>query len=145
MQFTHVSIVARDANKVADFYRDVFGCEDRCERSGLSSEWVDRPMGLSDGEITLGAWLSLPGVEGPFLEIFQFKELEESQPTAANLMGIRHISFDVEDLGAVFDAVVAAGGAAIGEITEFDNGGDKFSYVFMCDPEGNILDLKQRM
>jgi catechol 2,3-dioxygenase-like lactoylglutathione lyase family enzyme len=145
MQFTHVSIVAKDANKVANFYRDVFGCEDRCERSGLPSEWVNGPMGLSDGEITLGAWLSLPGVEGPFLEIFQFRKFEECPPTPANLMGIRHISFDVDDLEAVFEAVIAAGGSEIGEITQFDNGQDKFADVFMRDPEGNILDLKQRM
>ena len=102
-------------------------------------------MGLSDGEITLGAWLSLPGVEGPFLEIFQFRKFEECPPTPANLMGIRHISFDVDDLEAVFEAVIAAGGSEIGEVTQFDNGCDKFAYVFMRDPEGNILDLKQRM
>ena len=43
-----------------------------------------------------------------------------------------------------YDAVISAGGSAIGEITAFDNGRNKFSYVFMRDPEGNILDLKLR-
>ena len=145
MRFTHVSIVAKDANILANFYRDVFECEDICERSGLPSEWVDQPMGLSDGEIALGAWLSLPGVEGPWLEIFQFNNFKESPPTPANLMGIRHISFDVDDLGAMFKAVIVAGGSALGEIKSFDDGRAKFTYVFMRDPEGNILDLKQRL
>ena len=145
MKFTHVSIVAKDTNELAEFYRIVFGCEDMCERSGLPSDWVDQPMGLSEGEITLGAWLSLPGVEGPYLEIFQFRNLEDGLPTPANFKGIRHISFDVDDLEAIFDAVIAAGGSSIGKIQSFDNGRNKFAYVFMRDPEGNILDLKQRM
>lgn len=43
------------------------------------------------------------------------------------------------------DALKTALLLAIVEITSFDNRRNKFAYVFMRDPEGNILDLKQRM
>ena len=141
MKFTHVSIVARDTNKLADFYKDVFGCEDIAPRDHMSGEALSRGNGVPNAE-TFGAWLSLPGVDGPFLEIFQYKDFEDCQPLAVNRRGIGHISFDVEDLKVTYDAVIAAGGSAESEITRFESE-SPFDYVYMRDSEGNILDLKQ--
>ena len=141
MKFTHVSIVARDTNKLADFYKDVFGCKDIAPRDHMSGEALSRGNGVPNAEI-FGAWLSLPGVDGPFLEIFQYKDFEDCQPLAVNRRGIGHISFDVEDLKVTYDAVIAAGGSAESEITRFESE-SPFDYVYMRDPEGNILDLKQ--
>lgn len=142
MKFTHVSIVARDTNSLADFYKKVFGCEDTEPRTKLSGEALSRGNGVPDAEI-FAAWLSLPGVDGPFLEIFQYKDAEDCLPPSVKRPGYGHIAFDVEDLDALFYAVIAAGGSAQGEITAFE-GEFPFSYVYMRDPEGNILDLKQR-
>ncbi|MDH3856841.1 MAG: VOC family protein [Gammaproteobacteria bacterium] len=141
MKFTHVSIVARDTNKLADFYKEVFRCEDLFPRDHMSGEALSRGNGVPNAEI-FGAWLSLPGVDGPFLEIFQYKNFEDCQPLAVNRRGIGHISFDVEDLKVTYDAVIAAGGSAESEITRFESD-SPFDYVYMRDPEGNILDLKQ--
>ncbi|MGI9391659.1 MAG: VOC family protein [Boseongicola sp.] len=144
MNFSHVNIVARDTDKLADFYKEVFGCEDRSLRESISGEKPSLAMGLPNTEF-YAAWLNLPGVDGPYLEIFQFKEFEECTPPSANRIGLAHLAFDVEDLSAVCDAVVAAGGSAFGEVASFEEAGKiLFSFVFMRDPEGNLLDLKQR-
>jgi catechol 2,3-dioxygenase-like lactoylglutathione lyase family enzyme len=142
MKFSHVSIVARDTNRLADFYKEVFGCEDTEPRTSMSGEALSRGNGVPNAEI-FAAWLSLPGIDGPFLEIFEYKDTEDCPPPAVNRPGYGHIAFDVDDLQAVFDAVIAAGGSAQGEITAFE-GESPFSYVYMRDPEGNVLDLKQR-
>ena len=142
MKFSHVSIVARDTNKLADFYKDVFGCEEVEPRTNLTGDALSRGNGFPNAEI-FAAWLNLPGVDGPFLEIFEYRDYEDCPQPAVNRPGFNHISFDVEDLQAVCKAVIAAGGFAQGEITSFE-GENPFSYVYMRDPEGNILDLKQR-
>ena len=142
MKFSHVSIVARDTDTLADFYKEVFQCEDIEPRDHMSGEALSRGNGVPNAEI-YGAWLSLPGVDGPFLEIFQYKNFEDCQPLAVSRRGIGHISFEVENLEATFDAVIAAGGSAEGKITKFETK-NPFIYVYMRDPEGNILDLKQR-
>ncbi len=141
MKFTHVSMVARDTNKLAEFYNDVFGCEDIAPRDHMSGEALSRGNGVPHAEI-FGAWLSLPGDNGPLLEIFQYKDFEECPPLVVNRRGIGHISFDVEDLKATYDAVIAAGSSAESEITRIESE-SPFDYVYMRDPEGNILDLKQ--
>ena len=142
MKFSHVSIVARDTNKLANFYKDVFGCEDTEPRTCMSGDSLSRGNGFPNAEI-FAAWLSLPGVEGPYLEIFEYRNNEECPHPAVNRPGFNHIAFDVENLQEVFEAVIAAGGSVQGEITAFE-GENPFSYVYMRDPEGNILDLKQR-
>ena len=73
MKFSHINIVARDADKLADFYKAVFGCKENSQREIIKGEKPMRAMGLSSNQF-YGAWLSLPGVVGPYLESFQFKE-----------------------------------------------------------------------
>ncbi len=142
MKFTHVCIVARDTNKLADFYKNVFGCDDTEPRIELSGDALSRGNGIPNAKI-FAAWLSLPGAEGPYLEIFEYRDSEECPHPAVNRPGFNHISFDVENLQAVCEAVIAAGGSAQGKITAFE-GENPFSYIYMRDPEGNLLDLKQR-
>jgi predicted enzyme related to lactoylglutathione lyase len=50
----------------------------------------------------------------------------------------------VEDIQATFDAVIEAGGTPLGEITSLGTAASPFIYVYVRDPEGNVIELEQR-
>ena len=143
MKFGHVSMVARDTDRLADFYKAVFGCEDTVERWNMSGELVSRGNGVPNSEI-YAAWLSLPGVDGPFLEIFQYKNFQDRPTPSVNQPGYGHISFEVEDIHATFDTVIEAGGTPLGKITDLGTAEAPILCVYVRDPEGNIVELEQR-
>ena len=143
MKFGHVSIVARDTDRLADFYKEVFGCEETVKRRTMSGDLISRGNGVPNSEI-YAAWLSLPGVDGPFLEIHQYKRLQDRPTPAVNQPGYGHMSFEVEDIRATFDAVIDAGGAPLGEIVELGTADAPCLCVYMRDPEGNVVELEQR-
>jgi catechol 2,3-dioxygenase-like lactoylglutathione lyase family enzyme len=143
MKFGHVSMVARDTDRLADFYKSVFGCEDIAERWNMSGERVSRGIGVPNSEI-YAAWLSLPGADGPFLEIFQYKTFQDRPTPPVNQPGFGHISFAVDDINSTVDAVIGAGGSALGEITDLGTAEAPVLCVYVRDPEGNVVELEQQ-
>jgi catechol 2,3-dioxygenase-like lactoylglutathione lyase family enzyme len=90
--------------------------------------------------------LRLPGFgnEGPTLEIFQYGQYAEATPPAANRLGLGHIAFAVDDVDAVRNDVLVAGGESVGEVvtlTITETRSVTFAYV--KDPEGNIIELQR--
>lgn len=142
MKFSHVNMIARDTDKLADFYKTVFGCDDLYARKDLSGEAISKCNGVPDAEI-YAAWLSLPGVDGTFLEIFQYKNTHDRPTPLVNQPGYGHISFEVEDIQATYDAAINAGGAPLGEVKNFGTEEAPLFYVYVRDPEGNVVELEQ--
>ncbi len=142
MKFGHVNIVARDTDRLADFYIRVFGCRDRVPRRTMSGEDVSRGNGVPNSEIYV-ARLSLPGVEGLFLEIFQYRDFLDRPSPAVNQPGYGHMAFEVEDINASIDAVIEAGGTRLGEITDLGTSEAPVLCIYLRDPEGNVLELEQ--
>ena len=59
--------------------------------------------------------------------------------------GFGHIAFIVNDVPAARDAVLAAGGRAIGEVVTLVNAAGKaLTWVYVTDPEGNVIELQSR-
>ncbi len=142
MKFKHVSMVARDTDGLAEFYKTVFRCEDRRPRKTMSGEKISQGNGLPNSEI-YSAWLTLPGVEGPFLEILEYKNTHDRPAPLVNEPGYGHISIEVENIKATFAAVLKAGGKPLGEITDLGTVDAPFHVVYVRDPEGNIVELEQ--
>lgn len=143
MKFGHVSMVARDTDRLADFYKTVFGCGDSVKRWNMSGEHISRGNGVPNSEI-YAARLSLPGVDGVILEIFQYRNFQDRPTPAVNQPGYGHISFEVEDINATFDAVIEAGGTPLGQITNLGTSDAPVLCVYVRDPEGNIVELEQQ-
>lgn len=142
MKINHVSIVAKDADKLAIFYIDVFGCKDFRPRRVLSGERVWRGNGLAHVDI-YSVWLSFPVSNGPILELLQYTAWLDRAPPAVNEAGYGHIAFEVMNIDATYAAIISGGGTAVGEITNFGTADTPHRIVYMRDSQGNILEIEQ--
>ncbi|MEJ2701732.1 MAG: VOC family protein [Sedimentisphaerales bacterium] len=144
-KYRHTNIVAKDWRKVAEFYERVFGSEPVPPERAAVGEWVEKCTGVPGAEVR-GIHLRLPGYgdDGPTLEIFQYNIAEERPETAINRPGLAHLAFEVEDVEATRNEVLAAGGGCVGElITTGIRGAGTITLIYMTDPEGNIIELQK--
>ena len=89
--------------------------------------------------------LRLPGLGegGPTLEVFQYVEEADGTP-AVNRPGLAHLAFAVEDVGTAAQAVLDAGGSAVGEAVTVDiPGAGRITFAYVADPEGNVIELQR--
>jgi len=144
-RFVHTNLVAQDWRKLALFYQEVFGCTIVGPERNLSGPWLEKATGVPRAQIE-GVQLRLPGHgnKRPTLEIFQYSHPAERPETVVNRPGFAHIAFVVEDVEAARDAVIAAGGRAIGEIVSVQiPPAGTVTFIYMADPEGNIIELQR--
>ncbi|UCF70186.1 MAG: VOC family protein [candidate division WOR-3 bacterium] len=145
-KYKHTNIVARDWRALARFYQEVFGCIPVPPERRHSGSWLDKGTGVPGAKLS-GMHLRLPGygADGPTLEIFQFEQKEErARPVIANREGFAHIAFEVEDIEQAISEVLTHGGKKIGEQAkhEVEDVGTIF-FIYMADPEGNIIELQK--
>jgi len=144
VQFGHTNLIAADWRRLADFYIKVFGCIPVPPERDLAGDWLERATGISGARLR-GIHLRLPGYGefGPTLEIFQYESELEKPPPAANRPGYGHIAFKVKDVSAMRAAVLAAGGCEFGEeVTASIAGAGTIHFVYVADPEGNLIELQ---
>lgn len=145
MRFAHLNLIARDWRRLARFYEQVFGCSPVPPERHLSGRWLEAATGLPGAELQ-GIHLRLPGHgdQGPTLEILEYSPRMEHPSVAVNRPGFGHIAFAVQDVEAARRAVLAAGGGEVGALTAVAvAGAGRITFVYLTDPEGNILELQR--
>lgn len=143
-RYVHTNIIARDADKLVAFYKDVLHCKSINEKRDLSGEWLDRLTALQKAHIT-GEHLLLPGYgeDHPTLEIFSYDTIKETAIAEINRPGFGHIAFEVDDVVTTLAEIVSAGGSSVGEVVTADYpDGVEAVFVYARDPEGNIIELQ---
>jgi len=144
IKYKHTNIIAHDWQKLVIFYEQAFGCVRVPPERRLSGEWLEKGTGVPGARFS-GIHLRLPGwgVNAPTLEIYQYSENMPKLPPAANREGFGHIAFEVEDVAEVADSVLKLGGSMLGEIVSaVVDGVGRLTFVYMADPEGNIIELQ---
>lgn len=144
MKFVHTNIISENWKKLADFYINVFECKPLLLERNLSGKWLDNGTGLKNVSLT-GIHLRLPGYgkSRPTLEIFQYNKMIENEHPAANRKGFGHIAFQVNDVEGTLKKVIVNGGKAIGKIiTEEVAGVGILSFIYVADPEENLIELQ---
>ncbi len=145
IRYTHTNIIARDWKSLSLFYQRVFGCTPIVPEKDLSGEWIDRLTGIKKVHVQ-GQHLRLPGYKdnGPTLEIFSYNTIDLSNPKLINAAGLAHIAFEVDDLAETLRKVFLEGGKTHGEIAKvvYPNH-RKVSFIYVKDPEGNIIELQE--
>jgi predicted enzyme related to lactoylglutathione lyase len=144
-RYAHTNVIAQDWQQLARFYQEVFGCVPIPPERDLAGEWLDQATGLKDVRIT-GIHLRLPGYgdAGPTLEIFQYDAMPEHPAIYPNTPGFSHIAFAVDDVPATVQAILQAGGSAVGALTVRDIPGvGRLTFHYVADPEGNTIEVQQ--
>lgn len=145
IRYAHTNLVANDWRKLAGFYIRVFGCVPVSSERGHGGPHFDALTSIP-GIRARGQHLRLPGhgETGPTLEVFQFDPVESDEPRILNRPGLSHLAFEVDDVPAKREQVLAAGGCDLGQIVTIDiPGAGKLTLNYMRDPEGNIVELQR--
>ncbi len=144
IKFGHVNIIAADWRKLAKFYIDLFSCVEVPPTRNQSGEWLSKGTGVKNAALE-GVHLRLPGCgdNGPTLEIYSYKYMEEKLPTMANRKGFGHIAFQVDDVESMAKNVIANGGRLVGEVVQnYVPGVGELTFTYCTDPEDNIIEIQ---
>jgi predicted enzyme related to lactoylglutathione lyase len=145
MKYVHTNIIAKDWKNLAKFYEEVFDCKPVFPERKLSGEWLDIGTGIKNAKLE-GIHLRLPGYgdQGPTLEIFSYSEnIEKALPPKANREGYGHLAFQVVNLEETIEKVIKNNGSKIGEVTNKEiEGVGKLSFIYLTDPEKNIIEIQ---
>ncbi len=119
-----------------------------CEFSRSAILWVNR-LNADLGSRALASRAFIcdypgSGAKVPRWKYFRYLELADTLPPVANRPGFGHIAFAVDDVRTARDAVLAAGGAAVGtiEVVRLPGAGT-ITWTYTRDPEGNIIELQR--
>ncbi len=137
----HVGIVVEDLAQATEFFL-ALGLERQGEGS-VEGGWVDRVVGLEGVRSDL-VMLECPGGHGR-VELAKFNAPEGpggDRHAAANVPGIRHLAFIVEDVDAAVASARAHGAELVGEIQRYR---DIYRLCYIRGPEGIIVELAQRL
>lgn len=145
IRYAHTSLVANDWRRMVEFYCEVFSCIPVGSARDRKGPEVDALTGVKDTHVQ-GQHLRLPGhgESGPTIEIFQFNKNEASQPPSLMRPGFSHLAFEVLDIEAKRKEIQAWGGRDYGDLVTLDIPGEgKLTVIYVCDPEGNIIELQE--
>ncbi len=141
-RYVHTNLIAHDWKTLARFYEEVFGCVRVPPERDLRGEWLERGSGVHAAHIR-GAHLRLPGhTAGPTLEIFTYDEIVPQSDPVANRAGYGHVAFAVDDVARAMEEVVAHGGKP-GVIVSERTPAGHVEFVYVRDPEGNLIELQR--
>jgi catechol 2,3-dioxygenase-like lactoylglutathione lyase family enzyme len=137
----HVGINVNDLDAAKEFFLDL-GLEVQWE-ADLGGELVERVIGLENVS-DRAVMLQTPDGRAAIELVKFYSPLDEKgiQPSFANTLGIRHITFLVDDVEAIVAKLKKKGAELFGEIVNFDN---TTKDCFVRGPEGIIVELAEKI
>ena len=140
-RFDHVGITVADLDLVTDFFVGL-GLE-VSGRTFVEGEFLDTVCGIP-GSRTEIVGLRPPG-GGAWLELARFvrPDHEPGSPDAmATVLGLRNVSFEVDDLQQTVDELAADGYGLVGGIGEHEG---TWRMAYVRGPEGIVVSLSERI
>ncbi len=140
LRMTHVGICVSDLERSLHFYRDLLGFRWRSELrvQGEPSDTLLRLRGVDLHAV----YLERDGTRIELLHYASPKEQGTGEPRAMNALGLTHLSLRVDDLAGTLKRLRGGGVRVLDEsridIPDFGAGA-----VFLCDPDGTLLELVQ--
>jgi catechol 2,3-dioxygenase-like lactoylglutathione lyase family enzyme len=140
-RFDHVGITVADLDNVAAFFVGLgFEVEGR---TFLEGEFLDTVCGIPNSRTEIV--MLRPPDGGTRLELGRFlrPDHEPGSPNAmANELGLRNVSFEVDDLPGIVDRLAADGFGLVGGIGEYEG---MWRMAYVRGPEGIIVSLAERI
>jgi catechol 2,3-dioxygenase-like lactoylglutathione lyase family enzyme len=135
----HVGIVVEDLDAAIAFFV-ALGME-RVGRGSVDGPSVDRIVGLPDAGSDF-AMLEAPG--GGRIELIRFASPahhRDASADPANVPGLRHLCFAVDDLDATLATLRAHGAELVGHVERY---GSSFTLCYARGPAGIIVELAEK-
>jgi len=137
----HVGIVVHDLEAATEFFVQL-GLEEQGAGS-VEGSWVDRIIGLDGVQAELVMLQTADGHGRLELVKFLSPPAEDGYADApSNALGIRHLSFEVEDIDALVAGLHGRGGELIGELESYE---DVYRLCYVRGPEGIIVELAEQL
>ena len=143
-RYVHTNLIARDWQRLARFYQDVFGCVAVPPERNLSGAEMEAGTGVPAARLR-GMHMRLPGVgpDGPTLEIFEYSEPAAEVTRLPHRPGFAHIAFAVDSVAAAREQVLSHGGSPVGDVVTVAVAPTaRVTWCYVRDPEGNIVELQ---
>jgi catechol 2,3-dioxygenase-like lactoylglutathione lyase family enzyme len=137
----HVGIVVDDLAAATEFFAEL-GLE-RQGQGSVEGHWVDRIVGLEGVEVDF-AMMQTPDGNGK-LELVKFHSPShqgDDGHAPANVPGLRHVLFAVDDLDATVARLQAHGGELVGEVVRYK---DMYRLCYLRGPAGVIIELAEEI
>jgi catechol 2,3-dioxygenase-like lactoylglutathione lyase family enzyme len=137
----HIGVNVDDLEAATEFFLDL-GLE--IEGTGTNrGDWVGDIIGLKDVNSDL-VFLRTPDGSSK-IELVKFHtpaDNQDPEAAASNRLGIRHLSFLVDDLNGLLEKLRPKGFYPIGTVHDYEN---IFRLCFLRGPEGIIVELAERL
>ena len=140
-RFDHVGITVADLDAVTAFFVGL-GLEVE-GRTFVEGEFLDTVCGIPDSRTEIV--MLRPPDGGSRIELASFvrPDHEPGSPAAmANELGLRNVSFEVDDLQATVDGLAADGYRLVGGIGQYEI---SWRMAYVRGPEGIIVSLAERI
>jgi catechol 2,3-dioxygenase-like lactoylglutathione lyase family enzyme len=137
----HVGIVVKDLAAATAFFLTL-GLTLQGEAS-VEGDWVDRVVGLEGIQADI-AMLETPDGVGR-IELTEFRAPTNGGgdgQAPPNTRGIRHLSFQVDDVDTVIAGLRVHGAELVGEVERYK---DIYRLCYIRGPEGIIIELAERI
>ena len=139
-RFDHIGVTVADLDVVTAFFvalgLDVEG------RTFVEGEFLDTVSGIPDSRTEV---VMLKSPDGGRLELARFVRPDSvpgSPAAMANELGLRNVSFEVNDLQAAVDWAATEGYGLVGGIGEYEG---VWRMAYVRGPEGIIVSLAERI
>ena len=118
-RYVHTNLIARDWQRLARFYQDVFGCMP-----------VPPERNLSGAEMEAGTGVPAARLRGMHMRL-------------PHRPGFAHIAFAVDSVAAAREQVLPQGGSPVGDVVTVAVAPTaRVTWCYVRDPEGNIVELQ---
>jgi catechol 2,3-dioxygenase-like lactoylglutathione lyase family enzyme len=141
MRFDHVGVTVRDLDGVTAFFVGL-GLEVE-GRTFVEGEFIDTVTAIPDSRTEIVMLRTPDGGTGVELSSFVRPRPEPGSPDAmANELGLRSLSFEVDDLQAQVDRLDAEGYGLVGGIGQYEG---VWRMAYVRGPEGILVALAERI
>jgi catechol 2,3-dioxygenase-like lactoylglutathione lyase family enzyme len=139
--FDHVGITVRDLDTVTDFFVGLgFEIEGR---TVLEGEFLDTVIGIPDSRTEVVVLRPPGGGTGLELSSFIRPDHESGSPDPMpNELGLRNVTFEVDDLQVILDRLAADGYHLVGGVGQYEG---IWRMASVRGPEGFIVNVAQRI
>ncbi|SFO90308.1 Catechol 2,3-dioxygenase [Geodermatophilus dictyosporus] len=139
-RFDHVGITVADLDAATAFFAGL-GLEVE-GRTFLEGEFVDTVIGIPGARAEIVVLRPPGGGTGLELSRFVRPDSEPGSPAAmANRLGLRNVTFEVDDLRGAVDRLAADGYGLVGGVGEYEQA---WLMAHVRGPEGIVVSLTQR-